>query len=221
MRVLWRVLTMLVAGAGIGCLAVTIGRPWAYFTVQSNTILVLYCCLRLCGGGRSATVKGAVVLYLVVTGVTNFVTRGGANPLALLDGDVKHLGDFLLHYVTPVLAVVDWLAFDRDLRPRWSAPFAWLAYPVAYGIFVLTAAPFMLKRYIYPVIPRDRLGPALVVVVVLAVIAIFVIVGYLLVALHRLAAEPVERARPGQWQPPEPQHEPPAWGRNSTPPPSS
>lgn len=157
----------------------------------------------------------------MVTGLTNYVSRGGANPLALLDGDVRHLGNFLLHYATPVMAVVDWLALDRTLRPRRGAPFVWLAYPVAYGVFVLTAAPVMLKRYVYPVIPQERLGPPVVVLVVLAVAAIFVVTGYLLVVLHRLAAEPVDPPGTTQWQPPEPQHDPPAWGRNSLPPPSS
>ncbi|NUP66270.1 MAG: Pr6Pr family membrane protein [Nonomuraea sp.] len=222
MRVIWRLLMVLAASAGIVCLAFTIGRPWAYFTVQSNTILVVYCGLRLCGAGRSPTFKGAVTLYLVVTGITNFVSRGGANPLVLLDGDVRHLGNFLLHYVTPVMALADWLAFDRAARPRWSAPFAWPAFPVAYGVFVVTAAPVMLKRYIYPVLPLERLGPAVVVLVVLAVAAIFVVMGYVLIVLHRLAAGPVERSKAAaQWQPPEPQHDPVAWGSRSLPPPSS
>jgi len=188
-----RLLTLLAAVTGIVFLAASIGRPWAYFTVQSNTILALHCCLRLCGAGRSPTLKGAVTLYLVVTGLTNYVSRGGANPFALLDGDVHHVGNFLLHYATPVMALVDWLAFDRGLRPRWSAPFAWLAYPVAYGVFVVTAAPFMLKRYLYPVVPPGRLTPAVVVLVVLAVLAIFVVIGLLLIALHRPAAQHTSR----------------------------
>ncbi|NUP78119.1 MAG: hypothetical protein HOV96_11310 [Nonomuraea sp.] len=76
-----------------------------------------------------------------------------------------------------------------------------------------------------PVIPPERLGPAVVVLVVLAVCAVcaaFVVTGQLLIVLHRLAAGPVEWSKAAaQWQPPEPQHDPVAWGSRSLPPPSS
>ncbi|NUP78120.1 MAG: hypothetical protein HOV96_11315 [Nonomuraea sp.] len=48
----WRLLTLLAAG-GIACPTLTIGRPWAYFTVQSNLIPALYC------GSRRRALTGA------------------------------------------------------------------------------------------------------------------------------------------------------------------
>lgn len=81
----WRILLVTVTVAGLVCLATSIGRPWAYFTVRSNVMLALYYGRRLVTGRRrpaSAGVKGAVTLYLLVTCLVNYVSRDLANPLA-------------------------------------------------------------------------------------------------------------------------------------------
>jgi hypothetical protein len=189
---MWRILLVAAAVSGLVCLAVSIRGPWAYFTVQSNVMLALYYGWRLLGRGTPATLKGAVTLYLLVTGLVNYVSRDLASPLTLLDGGVRGLGNFLLHYVTPVMAVVDWLAFDRSSRARWAAPFAWLAYPLAYGAFVLLAAPALPRRYVYPFLNVERLGWSGVALMAGAVLAGFVVLGYALLGLHRLTAGPAE-----------------------------
>ncbi|MEU6786948.1 Pr6Pr family membrane protein [Nonomuraea angiospora] len=148
----WRILLLTATVAGLSCLATSIGRPWAYFTVQSNIMLALYYGWRLITyRSRSASpdVKGAVTLYLLVTCLVNYISRDLANPLALLDGGtIRGLGNFLLHYVTPVMALVDWAAFDRSRPAHWAAPFAWLSYPLLYGAFVLLTAPNLPRRYV-------------------------------------------------------------------------
>lgn len=53
---------------------------------------------------------------------------------------MRGLGNFLLHYVTPVMALIDWAALGRSRRVRWPAPFAWLGYPLL-GVHRLTAEP--------------------------------------------------------------------------------
>ncbi|AQZ63708.1 Integral membrane protein [[Actinomadura] parvosata subsp. kistnae] len=190
----WRLLLVAATVAGLVCLTASIGRPWAYFTVQSNVLLALYYGWRLVAGrGRpaSADVKGAVTLYLVVTCLVNYVSRDLANPLALLDGGgARGWGNFLLHYVTPVMALVDWAVFDRSRRPRWAAPFAWLGFPLLYGAFVLLAAPNLPRRYVYPFLNVERLGWPMVAGAAVGVLAAFVVLGYALLGLHRLTAGP-------------------------------
>ncbi|GAA3705697.1 Pr6Pr family membrane protein [Nonomuraea antimicrobica] len=190
----WRILLVTATVAGLVCLATSIGRPWAYFTVQSNVMLALYYGWRLVNGRRSsgfADAKGAVTLYLLVTCLVNYISRDLANPLALLDGGgVRGVGNFLLHYVTPVMALVDWATFDRSRRVRWAAPFAWLGYPLLYGGFVLIAAPNLPRRYVYPFLDVERLGWPTVAAVAVAALAAFVVLGYALLGVHRLTAVP-------------------------------
>ncbi|MEO3790744.1 Pr6Pr family membrane protein [Nonomuraea sp. B10E15] len=191
----WRILLVTAAIAGLASLAASVGRPWAYFTVQSNVMLALYYAWRLVNDRRrpaSADVKGAVTLYLLVTCLVNYVSRDLANPLALLDGGVRGLGNFLLHYVTPVMALVDWVAFDRSRRSRWSAPFAWLGFPLLYGAFVLLAAPNLPRRYVYPFLDVERLGWPTVASAALAALAVFVTLGYVLLGVRRVTHEPAD-----------------------------
>ncbi|MEU6721416.1 Pr6Pr family membrane protein [Nonomuraea sp. NPDC046802] len=192
----WRILLVTATVAGLACLTTSIGRPWAYFTVQSNVMLALYYGWRLINyHSRSASpdVKGAVTLYLLVTCLVNYISRDLASPLALLDGgSARGLGNFLLHYVTPVMALVDWAAFDRSRPVRRAAPFAWLGYPLLYGAFVLLAAPHLPRRYVYPFLNVERLGWPMVASLAIAALAAFVLLGYALLGIHRLTTKPAE-----------------------------
>ncbi|MCG5218754.1 Pr6Pr family membrane protein [Streptosporangium sp. KLBMP 9127] len=204
MRVTWRILLVVMAVVGLVCNWATAAAPLnppVYFTVQSNLALVLYYGWRLLGRDTSATLKGAVTLYLVITGlVAHFVLTGGANPLLLFpDGsgdDVRDLGSLLLHYVTPIMALADWLLFDRSRRLGWTDPLKWLAYPLAYAVFALgrgaLLAPGTARRYPYPFLDVDRLGYDGVAVQAVVLAVVFAVLGYALIALRRIGAPAAE-----------------------------
>ncbi|MQA98275.1 MAG: hypothetical protein GEV11_28105 [Streptosporangiales bacterium] len=167
-------------------------NPLVLFTVQSNLLLAGYYGWRVVRRGpASAEVKGAVTLYLVVTGlIWHFLRMGGSSPFEHLSLSGFGLGNLLLHYVTPVVVVIDWLVFDRNARPpRWAAALAWLAYPLAYLIFVLVRGvmlpPDAWKRYPYPFLDVDIFGYGGVVRMAIALAACFVLLGLGLIALHR------------------------------------
>lgn len=169
-------------------------NPLVLFTVQSNLMLAGYYSWRMVSRRRpSAEVKGAVTLYIVITGVVwHFLRMRGANPFDLLSLSGLGLGNFLLHYVTPVMAVIDWLVFDRTApRPRWAAAAAWLAYPAAYLVFALVRGallpPQAWKRYPYPFLNVDTLGYGGVSLMAVALAVCFGLLGCGLIALHHLA----------------------------------
>lgn len=203
MASLFRSVTVLVAVVGLGLTWIAMDhavRPLVMFTVQSNLMLVAYGALRVVRGGPgSAGIKGAVTLYMLVTGlIWHFLRMGGANPFDDLGLDLG-LGNFLLHYVTPALALVDWLFLDRDVRaPRWRAALAWLAYPAAYLVFALVRGallpPDAWKRYPYPFLDADRLGYDGLAFAVTGLTLGFAALGLILVALRRAAPQPVAAA---------------------------
>ncbi|MEV0145030.1 MULTISPECIES: Pr6Pr family membrane protein [unclassified Nonomuraea] len=169
-------------------------NPLVLFTVQSNLLLAGYCFWRVVSRRRpSLEVKGAVTLYIVITGlIWHFLRMRGANPFERLSHSGLGLGNFLLHYVTPVMAVIDWLFFDRNAaRPRWAAAFVWLAYPVAYLVFALVRGALLpaqaWKRYPYPFLDVDKYGYGGVSLMAVALAVCFALLGCGLIALHRLA----------------------------------
>ncbi|MDF5752508.1 Pr6Pr family membrane protein [Spongiactinospora sp. TRM90649] len=209
MRLLWR--GLLVATAIAGLVFTWLGAvhpldPPIYFTVQSNIAFTAHYAWRLSGHrDDGGTLRGAIVLYLVITAlVAHFILGNGASPLRLIPdgdaGDMRDLGNLLLHYATPAMALADWVTTDRDQRPRWSAPLLWLAYPALYVIFVLIRgallAPGTPKRYPYPFVNVDVIGYDGLAVQVVFFGFGFAALGYALLGLHRLislrpvAAEP-------------------------------
>jgi hypothetical protein len=175
-------------------------NPLVLFTVQSNLLLAGYCCVRVVSRRRPRPViKGAVTLYIVVTGlVWHFLRMRGVSPFEHLSFTGYGLGNFLLHYVTPVMAVVDWLALDRSIsRPRWTAALAWLAYPAAYLAFALVRGallpPGTWKRYPYPFLDVDRFGYDGVAFMVVGMALALVLLGLALIAAHRLTTRPPDQ----------------------------
>jgi hypothetical protein len=74
-------------------------------------------------------VRGAVVVYIVVTGVVSNT---------MMSGSLDRTRDLLTHLVTPVLVCVDWFAVGHNQSAlRWWHPLAWPAYPCAYLAFCL------------------------------------------------------------------------------------
>lgn len=176
----WRLAIVVVAVKG------TYGyveRGWdnlSYFTEQSNLIVALYYAWALLfplftGGRRleprSGGVRGAVVVYIVVTGlIYNTVMNG---PLTR----PEHV---LTHVVAPLLVVADWLVVGRNQAAlRWWHPFAWLTYPIGYFVFYLVrASQVETNKYLYVFLNPDRYNLA---AVVLGFLALFTVLGYVLV----------------------------------------
>ncbi|MFF4189685.1 Pr6Pr family membrane protein [Nonomuraea sp. NPDC001831] len=195
---------MLIAAAMVGLIYTWMGlgsplNPLVLFTVQSNLLLMGFYSWKVLGRRRpSAELKGAVTLYIVITGlVWHFLRMRGASPFEHLSLHGYGLGNFLLHYVTPVMAVIDWLFLDRNApRPRWAAALRWLVYPMAYLAFALVRGallpPGAWKRYPYPFLDVDTFGYDGVALMALALAVCFVLLGAGLIALRGLA-DPASR----------------------------
>ncbi len=140
----WRAGIVLSAGLGLSLQT----SPLVYFTIQSNVIVlgyfagaVYWMLKRGTTDAPAPRLRGAATLYILITGlVSHILLQHGANPLpGLFDGPDKlqHWSSFFVHYVTPVLVIVDWLV----LRPRNAAAWRdiplWLTFPLGYAALVL------------------------------------------------------------------------------------
>jgi hypothetical protein len=129
-----------------------------YYTVQSNLIALAYFgwAIRRMVGDREVVspaprLRGAVVYWLAITGlVAHVLLNGGKNPLPPLFGDGDLFFEwcvFCLHYIVPVLALVDWLTVRPHRVVPWSTAPLWLLFPLGYGVF----AEF--RAFVYPDYP--------------------------------------------------------------------
>ena len=179
-------LMIAVTWSGIGPWLATL-KFFSYFTILCNLLVGLSCTFALVGQdsrcGRffgAARVRGAVALYIAVTGgIYIFVLRTLWAPQG-----AQWLADVMLHYATPLLYLVSWSAWLRFGRLEWTDALRWLLFPLAYMLWTLLRGAW-LHDYPYPVVNVDALGMARTLVNALAVSGLFLVLGLLLIALDR------------------------------------
>ena len=185
MRVLLRVL--IVAAVVIALIAVETssrsGVLWRLttFTYQANVLAAVYYLWTLLSAradGR-ASVRGAVVLYMLVAGVIW--------NLLLTDYSMGYTpANILLHIVVPILVIVDWLVVGRSQRQiLWWQPLVWLIYPAVYVVVALLVLNRAGRRAPYYFLDPESVG-MVVVVANIGLLAVFVLgLGYGLSAVGR------------------------------------
>ena len=135
------------------------GNFWSFFTIQSNVLAVgLLCLLVLVQPDRRTplfdAVRGAVVLYIAITGVVFALLLSGHQEQVQT---ASSWVDFVVHKLMPILVVADWLVErPRHRLPRWTVA-AWLVYPLAWFVYTL-ARGAIADWYPYPFVDVSELG---------------------------------------------------------------
>ncbi len=149
---------------------------FSYFTILSNilgTVVFLVGGLSLLRGGEGAAdlLRGAAALYLVITGIVYGV--------ALAHYDTPQVIPWVntvVHKVTPLVFLLDWL-IDPPRRPlRLSRAAAWLAFPVVFLAYSLARGPAA-QWYPYPFLDPRAHGYLRVALSCVVVAAAFLAVG--------------------------------------------
>jgi hypothetical protein len=174
-----------------------------YFTIQSNIgygVFAAWAAVLAWRGhlGSPAGLKGAVTLYIVITGlVYHLVLANPASPFAVTGVHrtfAEAAGNQLLHTVVPLMAVLDWLVFDARGRFRWAYALYWLAFPLGYLAFALVRG-MIVGRYPYSFIDVNDLGYRGVTVSAVVFAVAFWLLGLLLVTADRLPARQAQGDR--------------------------
>ncbi|WP_265561561.1 Pr6Pr family membrane protein [Streptomyces hygroscopicus] len=175
---------------------------WIYFTVQSNLLLTVFFAalvmrtVRGAGpeGAFLAAIKGAVTLYIVITGtVFNLLLANPVSPFYQQQKESHYTWhSVLLHVVTPLMALLDWRFFGPRgaLHRRHAA--LWLAYPLAYLVFALVRGAVVTTgtRYPYPFLDVAASGYGQVSVNCVFLAGAFYLLGLGLVTLDRRYGPP-------------------------------
>jgi hypothetical protein len=135
------------------------GNFFSFFTIQSNIIAVaaLFALVLVPRARRSPLFDGArsaAVLYIGITGVVFALLLAGLQEE--LQTTIPWV-DFVVHKLTPVVLVADWLVDPpRHRLPRWTV-LAWLSYPLAWFAYTLVRGE-VVDWYPYPFVDVSKLG---------------------------------------------------------------
>jgi hypothetical protein len=138
-------------------------RFFSYFTVDSNllaAVVLVGGALALGERGEGAVaafLRGAATLYLTITGIV----------FSLLLADLEGVeftavpwDNIVLHYLMPVLVVLDWAIAPPAARIPYRRGLLWLSFPLAYVVYSLIRGHYA-HWYPYPFLdpgPRGYTG---------------------------------------------------------------
>lgn len=210
----FKALLLLFAAAGLALSFYPEASPLTllvFFTIQSNLMMTVVFGYELSAGRRRRTeaqwntraeIKGAVTLYVTITGmVYHFVLMETVSPFTVMTDAqgvlVAEVGAFFLHYVTPAMAVLDWLVFDGKGRYKWRYAGVWLLYPVAYLAFVLIRGA-VVTEYPYPFLNVASLSLRGTVMNIAALAGAFFLLGLAFVAVDRSLRVLSKQVRPAR-----------------------
>lgn len=167
----------LVRGQGGGVLQ-ALGVLAGYFTILSNVFVALTATAQAGAPGAwlaKPSVRGCATTAIVLVGLGyHLLLRALWDPQGW-----QRVADDLLHYAVPIAALLHWLLFpSREPLPA-TAPLRWLAYPLAYVVWVLARGAW-LGTYPYPFVDVDALGYGRVVLNAAGLLLVFLATGALM-----------------------------------------
>ena len=161
----------------------SIANFFSFFTVQSNILaaglLVAAGTYGLRGGADKQIpyLRGALTLFMTMTGIIYVLLLSG-NEVSLQT--TIPAVNIILHYIMPVVVLLDWLVFPPKKRLNFTWALLWLAYPLLYLVYSLIRGAIT-GWYPYPFIDPVTSGWVNVIGISLTLAVSTVILTWLLV----------------------------------------
>lgn len=181
----------------------------AYYTILSNILCFIYFAMLVIAQRKkeNALIRGAVTMCITVTGLVYHFMLGGFMGTAAGAGvpvTALSVSNILVHYVVPILVILDYFLFVPKGQYKSLYPLAWLVLPYAYFAFSMVRAEVSTRtftgfgatsRYPYPFLDVDLYGWDKVLLIVLAVTVAFIALGYIVYVLDRLLGKNLSTSR--------------------------
>ncbi len=161
---------------------------FSYFTILTNILVALALTLPWLAPQSALgqlflrpTVRTAIASYIIIVmAVVYFILRHLTN---LTGWDL--VADVILHYVMPILFVIDWLFLVPKETLKAKDGLVWLAFPVIYLVWTFIHGAYS-GFYPYPFLNVGELGLTRVLLNEAGLLVIFLILGLALVTGGRL-----------------------------------
>ena len=137
LAVIFRMIFLIVCGAGLIIKLMNDGFAAAVilgdFALVSNTLALIYFAYLIIArpGYERGALRGAVTIYMIVTFIIYYYLYFGLSSAVDLS-----IPEYLLYFITPVMAVADYLLFCRKGSFGAYSPVLWILIPVLFNIMV-------------------------------------------------------------------------------------
>lgn len=171
-----------------------------YYTILSNILCFLYFVYLVLARPKKEKplLKGAITMCITITGlVYHFMLSGGTMGSATgLSAQI--ISNYILHYIVPIMVILDYLLFFEKGKYKWFHPFVWLVIPYVYAAFIFIRAYFgeaifmgfgpdsKPSRFPYPFVDVDLLGMNKVVLMIIGITFAFLILGFISYGIDKL-----------------------------------
>ncbi|MGW4369998.1 Pr6Pr family membrane protein [Nocardia takedensis] len=162
----------------------SVANYFSYFTIQSNVLgvaVLLIGGLRDPAGRRWQTIRGAVTLYLLITGVVYAVLLANLDVM-LTD---RWIND-VLHRILPIVLLADWVLSPVALGVTARLIGGWLIYPLVYGVYTLIRGP-LVDWYPYPFIDPRHQGYVSLIIGLIVLAGVFALLALAVASVGALA----------------------------------
>ena len=137
LAVIFRMIFLIVCGAGLIIKLMNDGFAAAVilgdFALVSNTLALIYFAYLIIArpGYERGALRGAVTIYMIVTFIVYYYLYFWLSSAVDLS-----IPEYLLYFITPVMAVADYLLFCRKGSFGAYSPVLWILIPVLFNIMV-------------------------------------------------------------------------------------
>ena len=182
----------IIAGAVLHVLAGGSILEWSNsfksFTMQTNLFVTVWLTLAIIWHNKPETLKkisgllkGAFTVYITITLIFFAILLA---PFYQPTGWAA-FSNLVLHYITPIAFIIDWILTETKLRYKWKYLLFWVfTYPVCYQAFVIIHGTFT-GNYIYYFFDVNALGISGVAIFVSIIFTTGIVLGSLYIAINR------------------------------------
>jgi len=159
------------------------------FTMQTNLFVSVWLTLAIICYNKpealkkiSGLLKGAVTVYITITLIFFAILLA---PFYTPPAGWPAFSNLVVHYITPIAFIVDWILTENKLRYKWKYLLYWiLTYPIFYQAFVIIHGAFT-GNYIYYFFDVNALGILGVAIFISIIFATGIVLGSLYIAINR------------------------------------
>jgi hypothetical protein len=188
---------------GITTQLVRVNNPIAlfyYYTILTN-ILCIFIGLFLCLNKKIKEVKLITIIrfllgpaIIIVFLVSHFFLRSTPEASSSVQNKWQLFADLCLHYIVPVLYVIDWIIYFPKDKITWKLPIISLSWPLIYCLFVYIRAFFGseydigygMSKYPYFFLDINKTGIFPVCLWILGLAVAHIALGYVYTAIIKL-----------------------------------
>ncbi len=192
-RIIFATLSWFTLIASASIYAFTYGDvlPWfngfKAFTMQTNLIVTIWLTLAIIWHNKPESLdkimgplKGAFTMYITITFVVFAILL---SPFYQPTGFAA-FSNFVLHYITPIAFIIDWVLTETKVRYKWNYLPYWIIYPLCYIIFAVIHGTFT-GQYLYYFLDINALGILGFVMFVSILVAFGLALGCLYILINR------------------------------------